>query len=123
MVAHILAAVAAAEREVICQRTSAALIAKRSRGEHVGRRSTLPLEVVERIVTARADGATLAGIAQDLQRDGVRTGQGGAHWHPSTVRAVLESRGGGKTSSGGRPPQLGLTWPRFRATLRRCCDA
>ena len=34
MVAHILAAVAEAEGEVIGQRTSVALIAKRSRGEY-----------------------------------------------------------------------------------------
>jgi DNA invertase Pin-like site-specific DNA recombinase len=92
MVAHILAAVAEAEREVIGQRTSAALLAKRSRGEHVGRRSALPLEVVERIVTARADGATLAAIADELNRDGIPTGQGGAQWRHTSVRKVLLSQ-------------------------------
>ena len=51
MVAHILAAVAEAEREVIGQRTSVALIAERSRGENVGRRSVLPVHVVVRITT------------------------------------------------------------------------
>ena len=92
MVAHILAAVAEAEREVIGQRTSAALIAKRTRGEHVGRRSTLSLELVQRIVAGRAAGQTLQGIANDLTTEGVRTGQGGARWYPSTVRAVLQSQ-------------------------------
>jgi DNA invertase Pin-like site-specific DNA recombinase len=93
MVAHILAAVAEAEREVIGQRTSAALLAKRQRGEHVGRRTTLPGEVIERIVSARAGGATLSAIADELNADAVPTGQkAGARWHPSTVRAVLKSQ-------------------------------
>jgi DNA invertase Pin-like site-specific DNA recombinase len=93
MVAHILAAVAEAEREVIGQRTSAALLAKRGRGEHVGRRSTLPAEVVARVVTARAGGATLSAIAEELNADAVPTGQkAGARWYPSSVRAVLNSQ-------------------------------
>ena len=92
MVAHILAAVAEAEREVIGQRTSAALVAKRSRGEHVGRRTTLSGEVVGRIVAERASGSTLAAIADRLTDDAVPTGQGGARWYPSTVRAVLASQ-------------------------------
>jgi len=56
MVAHILAAVAEAEGEVIGQRTSVALIAKRSRGENIGRRSVLPVHGVVRIVEARTRG-------------------------------------------------------------------
>jgi DNA invertase Pin-like site-specific DNA recombinase len=93
MVAHILAAVAEAEREVIGQRTSAALLAKRERGEHVGRRSALPSDVIERIVRERHEGATLAGIAEGLNADGVPTGQKtGARWHRSTVSAVLNSQ-------------------------------
>jgi DNA invertase Pin-like site-specific DNA recombinase len=92
-VAHILAAVAEAEREVIGQRTSAALLAKRERGEHVGRRSSLPAEVVERIVREREAGATLQAIADQLNADGVPTGQkAGGRWYRSTVRAVLSSQ-------------------------------
>jgi DNA invertase Pin-like site-specific DNA recombinase len=92
MVAHILAAVAEAEREVIGQRTSAALLAKRRRGENVGRRTALATEVVSRIVTSRAAGQTLSAIADGLTADGVVTGQGGVRWYPSTVRAVLASQ-------------------------------
>jgi DNA invertase Pin-like site-specific DNA recombinase len=94
MVAHILAAVAEAEREVIGQRTSAALIAKRQRGERVGRRSSLPQEVVVRIVTRRQFAhMTLQAIADELNADAVPTGQkAGARWHPSSVRAVLNSQ-------------------------------
>jgi DNA invertase Pin-like site-specific DNA recombinase len=92
MVAHILAAVAEAEREVIGQRTSAALVAKRQRGEHVGRHSTLPDEVVSRILMARHNGTSLQKIADELNVMDVPTGQGGARWYPSTVRAVLNSQ-------------------------------
>jgi DNA invertase Pin-like site-specific DNA recombinase len=99
MVAHILAAVAEAEREVIGQRTSAALLAKRQRGEHVGRRSTLPDEVLRRIVRARDEGHTLAAIADELNRDGVPTGQGGAQWRHSSVRKVLLSQAAERVAS------------------------
>jgi len=94
MVAHILAAaaVAEAEREVIGQRTSAALIAKRRRGEHVGRRSLLPAKLVERITADRASGMTLIAIADSLNVDMVPTAQSGARWYASTVRAVLQSQ-------------------------------
>lgn len=92
MVAHILAAVAEAEREVIGQRTSAALLAKRARGEHVGRRSALSSATRRRIVSERAAGHTLARIAAELNADHVPTGQGGGRWHPSSVRAVLSSQ-------------------------------
>jgi DNA invertase Pin-like site-specific DNA recombinase len=93
MVAHILAAVAEAEREVIGQRTSAALLAKRRRGEHVGRRSTLPAGVVARVVEARQAGQTLSAIADELNAEQVPTATGGgAKWYPSTVAAVLKSQ-------------------------------
>jgi hypothetical protein len=54
-----------------------------------GRRSMLPTEVVARIHRERAQGSSLAEIADELNRDDVPTGQGGRQWWPSTVRAVL----------------------------------
>jgi Recombinase len=54
-----------------------------------GRRSALPPEVVDRIRRERANGASLAEIARQLNRDAIPTGQGGRQWWPSTVRAVL----------------------------------
>lgn len=93
MVAHILAAVAEAEREVIGQRTSAALLAKRARGENVGRRTSLPAEVVARIVADRAAGASYAALADTLNAEGVPTGQKvGGRWFPSSVRVVCLSQ-------------------------------
>lgn len=92
MVAHILAAVAEAEREVIGQRTGAALRAKRARGENVGRRTALPPEVVGRIVAARKGGRTLTAVADELNAEQVPTGQGGGRWYASTVRSVARSQ-------------------------------
>lgn len=100
MVAHILAAVAEAEREVIGQRTSAALIAKRRRGEHVGRRSELPPAVIDRIVSSRRRGRTLNSIAVELNADGISPGQGGRRWYPSTVRAVIHSQAAERIPNG-----------------------
>lgn len=92
LVAHILAAAAEAEREVIGQRTSAALLAKRRRGELVGRRSSLSDELVRHIVLARKNGETLQSIADGLNKEAVPTAQGGARWYASTVAKVLKSQ-------------------------------
>jgi hypothetical protein len=61
----------------------------RHRATRSGRRSTLPTEVVARISRERAQGSSLAEIADGLNRDDIPTGQGGRQWWPSTVRAVL----------------------------------
>lgn len=54
-----------------------------------GRRSTLPTEVIARIIRERAQGTSLAEIAEGLNLDGIPTGQGGRQWWPSTVHSVL----------------------------------
>lgn len=45
--------------------------------------------MTDRIRNLRAQGLTLAAIADSLNFDGVPTAQGGARWHPSTIRSVL----------------------------------
>lgn len=92
MMANVLATFAQFERRLIGQRTKDALAVKRAEGVRLGRPRTLPADVVERIHGLRADGLSLMGIANELNRDGVPTAQGGAHWHPSTVRVVLLQR-------------------------------
>ena len=91
LMANVMAAFAEYERQLIGARTSAALQQLKAQGRRLGRPRTLPAEVTERIVTARADGCTLASIADGLNRDGVPTARGGARWYPSSVRAVLTS--------------------------------
>jgi Recombinase len=63
--------------------------APRWRRARSGRRSTLPPDVVARIRRERAQGNSLAEIAERLNREGIPTGQGGRQWWPSTVRTVL----------------------------------
>ena len=49
--------------------------------------------MVKRIRRERKAGKTLQAIADGLNIDEVPTGHGGAKWHASTVKAVLESTG------------------------------
>jgi DNA invertase Pin-like site-specific DNA recombinase len=89
--ANVLATFAQFERRLIGQRTKEALAAKRAQGVRLGRPRQLPAKVVKRIVRERKRGATLAAIADGLNRDQVPTAQGGRQWWPSTVRAVLQA--------------------------------
>lgn len=89
---QIMGGVAELERALISDRTKAALAIKRAQGVRLGRPSTLPADVVERILDARDCGMSLRAIAADLTTDSVATAQGGAKWHASTVRAVLDGQ-------------------------------
>lgn len=88
LVARMLAAISEDERDRIRQRTKAALAAKRAAGVRLGRRPTLPVAVVQRIIAARAAGDSYPAIAKALNADGVPTSQGGRCWYAATVRAV-----------------------------------
>jgi hypothetical protein len=107
MMANVLASFAQYERRIIGQRTRDGLAAKKAAGVKLGRRSTLPPEVAERIVGAHQTGDTLAAIARGLQADGVATGQGGARWYPASVRAVLVAHG--HAARAGTGPKRGRT--------------
>jgi DNA invertase Pin-like site-specific DNA recombinase len=103
---HILAAVAEHEREMISQRTKAALAAAKSRGSTLGNpRLATARETANRNHSAKADAlaanvlpivrevqasglTTLAAIAGALNARGVRTARGGP-WYPATVRNLL----------------------------------
>lgn len=88
MVANVMATFAQFERRLIGQRTKDALTAKRAQGVHTGRRSTLDPAVKARIGVMHRAGAGLSAIARQLNEEGIPTGQGGARWYPSSVRAV-----------------------------------
>jgi Recombinase len=68
--------------------------APQRRTRQVGRKSTLPDEVVSRILQESARGVSLAEVARRLNRDDIPTSQGGRQWWPSTVRAVLNAHPG-----------------------------
>lgn len=108
MILNIMATVSQWEREVIGERTSAALQHKLANGEHVGA-PALGFEVVDgrlaqvdteqetvnRIAELHAAGHVLRDIAATLAIEG-RTTKRGGQWHPQTVARVikrLEARG------------------------------
>lgn len=98
---HVMAAFAEHERTQISARTKAALAAAKARGVELGKHGKVLAAknqteaaqfahaIYPAIVEARAKGAsTLAEIAADLNRDGLRTRQG-SEWHPMSVSRVL----------------------------------
>lgn len=78
------------ERRLISQRTREALAVKKAQGVRIGRPATLPRAVVSRITRRRRAGKSYAAIADELNRAGVPTAQGGRKWYPATIRAVVE---------------------------------
>jgi DNA invertase Pin-like site-specific DNA recombinase len=79
------------ERALISDRTKAALAIKRAHGIRLGRPSTLPTEVVARIIAAKAGGASLRTIAASLTADAVPSARGGK-WEAATIKRVLEGQ-------------------------------
>ena len=106
LVARMLAAISEDERDRIRQRTKAALAAKKAAGVRLGRPSTLPSEVVARIIEERAAGASFAKIALALNADAVPTAQGGARWYPATVKAVFGGQDAARLRAA--PPAVSL---------------
>jgi DNA invertase Pin-like site-specific DNA recombinase len=90
LVANVFAAVAEWEADVISDRTSQALQAKRASGLPICRPSVVDnSELVARIQALRAEGLTLQAIADLLNADGVATMRGAAQWRPSAVQSAL----------------------------------
>jgi DNA invertase Pin-like site-specific DNA recombinase len=89
--AHVLAAAAEYERDLIGSRTREGMAQRRREGVHVGRPRGLESAIVERIVAERTAGATLREIAAALEADSIPTAHGGRAWYASTIRAVLAS--------------------------------
>jgi DNA invertase Pin-like site-specific DNA recombinase len=88
--ANVMASAAQWERRIIGQRTREALAVRKAQGVRLGRPVGLGADVTDRIRKLREQGLTLAAIAGLLNAGEVPTAQGGARWHASTVRAVLE---------------------------------
>lgn len=87
LIAHIMIALAQWERELIGDRTRAALTAVRARGTKLGRPSGIDVETARLIRVLRRKGTSWQGIADALTAESVPTAQGG-HWHGATVRKI-----------------------------------
>ncbi len=92
MLAGIIMTLAQWEREMIGDRTRAALGAVRSRGTKLGRPTVVAREAVAIIRAMRGSGSSYRRIAAALNDAGIPTAQGGREWYASTVRAI-EQRG------------------------------
>lgn len=79
------------ERELISERTKAALAAKKRRGERIGRPRAASASVVRRIVRDREAGLTYDAIASALSADNVLSPLGKPTWQPSSVRRIYAS--------------------------------
>jgi DNA invertase Pin-like site-specific DNA recombinase len=93
MIANVMATFAQFERRLIGQRTKDALAVKKRQGVRLGRPPSVSADVVQRIRRERKAGKSLRAIADGLNDDGVERAHGGAMWHASTVKAVLETTG------------------------------
>jgi DNA invertase Pin-like site-specific DNA recombinase len=87
----ILAEVAALERELIRERTRAALAAKRQRGERQGPPPKLDPAMRGWIAAEVESGRSKKSLARELNERGVPTASGQGRWYPSTILSVCRS--------------------------------
>jgi DNA invertase Pin-like site-specific DNA recombinase len=92
--AHVLAAAAEYERDLIAARTREGMAQRRLEGVQLGRPRVVPDRVIARNVHERASGDTLRRIAEGLTTDGVPTARGGRSWRTSSVQGLLDSHTG-----------------------------
>ncbi|WP_314095927.1 recombinase family protein [Microbacterium foliorum] len=83
LVANVMMSVAEWEREVIGERTSAAMQAAKRTGRHMGRVSALPSSTGDRLLKLRTT-HTIAGTADALNAEGLSTATG-IQWSVNTV--------------------------------------
>ncbi len=102
--ANIFASVAELEREMIAQRTTDALVAKRAAGGQIGRAAVVDdPKLAKRIRAMRAKGMTMRAIADRLTADGVPTVRGAPRWQVGAVQSVLGYRRPPKRDNGDLP--------------------
>lgn len=90
LMANVMASFAEFERELISQRTAAAMAALKAQGARLGRPRLLSAATAARIAAARAGGRSLRQIVDDLNAEEVPSATGG-RWHLSTVVGTLRS--------------------------------
>lgn len=93
LVLNLLISVSQWEREVIGERTSAALQHKKATGVKLGAPALNNEATLTRIKELRSQGLSLASIAQALTAEGYQTQRGGT-WQAMTVKKILDRVGG-----------------------------
>ena len=89
LVCGVFSAVSEWERDVIGQRTSDGLAARRAQGEPISRAAVADNpKLATRIKRMRERGATYQAIADRLNSDGIPTMRGAARWTVSGVRGA-----------------------------------
>lgn len=104
LVLNVLGSVAQWEREAVGERTKAALSVKKSAGQRVGeipfgyaladdgialKPVAAELEAINLMKELRANGASFAKIAAELEARGINTKKGKAKWQPMTISNIL----------------------------------
>lgn len=87
---NMMATFAQLERELIGLRTREALAVLKSQGIRLGRPTLIDSDVETMIAEYRAEGLSMAKIADQLNAQDVPTANGGAKWYASTVKVVLD---------------------------------
>jgi len=82
------------QRQLISERTKAALAEKKAQGVRLGRPRTISEDAMSRIRELRAEGLTFRAIADRLNAEGVPTGLGVGTWFGSSVSQALKTRAG-----------------------------
>jgi DNA invertase Pin-like site-specific DNA recombinase len=89
--AAVMSSFAQFERDLIGQRTRAALAVKKAQGIKLGRERSIPDSSIEAMRALRTGGLTYRQVAERLNAEGVQTGRGGTWW-PATVQQALKAR-------------------------------
>ena len=91
LVANVMASVAQWEREVIGERTSAALQVKKAEGARLGRKVTTPDEIRQRIAELRDSGLSWANVARQAAAEGLNRPSSGKPYGRSGCQKVYAS--------------------------------
>lgn len=97
--AGILAQLAEWEREMISERTRDGLCEARASGQELGRKSNVPKEVINRILSERKGGASFGAIADGLDADQIPTPGGSPRWRVGAVRDIYRRLATGAVDS------------------------
>lgn len=79
------------ERGLIAARTREALAARKAAGMQLGKPTTLPDDVLQRILTELSTGRSLRAICDGLMLDGIPTATGNPRWFPAQVKRAADS--------------------------------